>query len=52
VIGTGHQVFLTREALMIICETTLESVSAFEAGQPLINEICLEYPRTFNSVKT
>jgi D-lactate dehydrogenase len=39
VIVTGHQAFLTREAVMTICETTLRSATEFEAGQPLINEI-------------
>lgn len=39
VIVTGHQAYLTREALTTICETTLKSVTAFEKSQPLENEI-------------
>ena len=39
VIVTGHQAFFTREAITTICETTINSVSEFAAGQPLSNEI-------------
>lgn len=39
VIVTGHQAFLTREAVTTICETTLQSVTEFETGKPLSNEI-------------
>lgn len=39
VIVTGHQAFLTREAVTTICETTLQSVTEFETGEPLSNEI-------------
>ena len=39
VIVTGHQAFLTREAVTTICQTTLRSVTEFETGQPLSNEI-------------
>lgn len=39
VIVTGHQGFLTHEALRAIAETTLASVSAFEAGAPLTFEV-------------
>jgi len=39
VIVTGHQAFFTREALGTILETTLASVSDFEHGRPLVNEI-------------
>lgn len=39
VIVTGHQAYLTHEALTTICETTLESVSAFERNEPLENEV-------------
>jgi D-lactate dehydrogenase len=39
VIVTGHQAFLTREAVTTICETTLRNVTEFEKGQPLSNEI-------------
>lgn len=39
VIVTGHQAFLTREAVSTICETTLRSITEFETGRPLTNEI-------------
>lgn len=39
VIVTGHQAYLTHEALTTICETTLESISAFAKNQPLQNEV-------------
>lgn len=39
VIITAHQGFLTREALGNIAETTLQSISAFERGQPLQHEV-------------
>jgi len=39
VIVTGHQAFLTREAVTTICETTLRSVTEFESGKPLTNEV-------------
>ncbi|MGA7781226.1 MAG: 2-hydroxyacid dehydrogenase [Paraburkholderia sp.] len=39
VIVTGHQAFLTREAVTTICETTLQSVTDFETGNALSNEI-------------
>jgi D-lactate dehydrogenase len=39
VIVTGHQAFLTREAVGTICETTLQSVTEFESGAPLSNEL-------------
>jgi D-lactate dehydrogenase len=39
VIVTGHQAFFTREALGAILETTLASISDFERGRPLPNEI-------------
>ena len=41
VIVTAHQGFLTAEALTAIAETTLASVTAFAAGQPLLNEVRL-----------
>jgi D-lactate dehydrogenase len=41
VIVTGHQAFFTREALGTILETTLASVSDFESGRPLTNEITM-----------
>jgi len=40
-IVTGHQAFLTREALSTILETTLASISDFAAGRPLAHEIKL-----------
>lgn len=39
VIVTGHQAFFTREAISTICETTMASLDAFEAGAPLLSEI-------------
>jgi D-lactate dehydrogenase len=39
VIVTGHQAFLTREAVTTICGTTLQSVTEFETGSGLSNEI-------------
>jgi len=39
VIVTGHQAFLTREAVSTICQTTLRSMTEFESGQALTNEI-------------
>jgi len=44
VIVTGHQAFLTREAISTICETTINSISEFAAGQPLSNEIAAHTP--------
>jgi len=38
VIVTGHQAFLTREAIATISETTLRSASEFAANTPLSNE--------------
>jgi D-lactate dehydrogenase len=42
VLITSHQAFLTHEALANIAETTLASISAFERGQPLVNEVRAE----------
>jgi len=39
VIVTGHQAFFTQEAISTICETTINSIREFAAGQPLSNEI-------------
>ncbi len=39
VIVTGHQAFLTREALRNIADTTLASIHSFERGEPLVNEV-------------
>jgi len=44
VIVTGHQAFFTREAISTICETTINSISEFAAGQPLSNEIATHTP--------
>ncbi|NMO18080.1 2-hydroxyacid dehydrogenase [Pyxidicoccus fallax] len=42
VLVTSHQAFLTHEALANIAETTLASVTAFERGEPLVNEVRAE----------
>ncbi|MCR5218460.1 2-hydroxyacid dehydrogenase [Treponema sp.] len=39
VIITGHQAFLTTNALKNISETTLENIRDFNNGSPLVNEI-------------
>ncbi|HUD27751.1 MAG TPA: 2-hydroxyacid dehydrogenase [Novosphingobium sp.] len=39
VLVTGHQAFLTEEALTAIAATTLGSLSDFEAGRPLANAL-------------
>jgi D-lactate dehydrogenase len=39
VLITSHQAFLTEEALQGIAETTFESISAFEGGRTLVNEV-------------
>lgn len=39
VLVTSHQAFLTREALRAIAETTIESLDAFAAGQPLAHRL-------------
>jgi D-lactate dehydrogenase len=39
VLVTGHQAFLTREALAQISDTTLANITAFEKGEALINEV-------------
>ena len=39
VLVTGHQAFLTKEALEQISQTTLDNLSAFEKGEKLINEV-------------
>jgi D-lactate dehydrogenase len=44
VIVTAHQAFLTTEALTAIAETTLASITAFAAGEPLVNEIRVPAP--------
>ncbi len=39
VIITGHQAFLTTNALKNLAETTLENIKAFGAGAELVNEV-------------
>ncbi|WP_269713944.1 2-hydroxyacid dehydrogenase [Caulobacter sp. NIBR2454] len=39
VLVTGHQAFLTEEALSAIAETTLQSLSDAQAGRPLDNRV-------------
>lgn len=39
VLVTGHQAFLTKEALAQISSTTLANVTAFEKGEKLVNEV-------------
>lgn len=39
VVITGHQAFFTRQALQKIAETTLANISAFEAGEALVNQV-------------
>ena len=39
VIITGHQAFLTTNALKNLAETTLENIKAFAAGAELVNEV-------------
>ncbi len=42
VLITGHQAFLTHEALTNIAETTLKNISDIEAGRPCANELLAE----------
>ncbi|WP_348652832.1 2-hydroxyacid dehydrogenase [Polyangium sp. y55x31] len=42
VLVTSHQGFLTHEALTNIAETTFESISAFERGEPLVHALRVE----------
>lgn len=39
VLFTGHQAFLTEEALISISETTLQNLSQLEKGEPCANEL-------------
>jgi D-lactate dehydrogenase len=39
VLVTSHQGFLTHEALTNIAVTTLANVTAFERGEPLVNQV-------------
>lgn len=41
VIITGHQAFFTSNALEAISRVTIDNITAFEAGQPLANEVTL-----------
>lgn len=45
VLITGHQAFLTEEALTAIAETTLASLSDAEAGRTLTNRVTLSHVR-------
>lgn len=42
VLITGHQAFLTEEALESIASTTLQSLTDAEAGRPLVNAVTAE----------
>ena len=42
VLVTGHQAFLTREALENIARTTLDNLGAYYNGAPLANEVCYQ----------
>ncbi|MDX2228365.1 MAG: 2-hydroxyacid dehydrogenase [Leptolyngbyaceae cyanobacterium bins.349] len=39
VVITAHQAFFTRNAIATICETTINSITEFEQGHPLTNEV-------------
>lgn len=39
VIVTGHQAFFTQEAIGQIMQTTIDSITAFERGEPLVNRV-------------
>ncbi|HYN06760.1 MAG TPA: NAD(P)-dependent oxidoreductase [Vicinamibacterales bacterium] len=41
VVVTAHQAFLTNEALANIASITLANITAFERGEPLVNEVRL-----------
>jgi D-lactate dehydrogenase len=43
VLLTGHQAFFTCDALANIAETTLDSVTAFARGEPLVNRIAASH---------
>jgi D-lactate dehydrogenase len=45
VVITSHQGFFTREALAAIAATTLANITAFERGEPLVNEVRVEAVR-------
>jgi len=40
----NDQAFFTQEAISTICETTINSMNEFAAGQPLSNEIMAQAP--------
>ena len=42
VLITGHQAFLTHEALAQIAKTTLDNITQFEKGERLGNQIALK----------
>ena len=42
VLMTGHQAFLTEEALTAIARTTLGNIADFAAGRPLANQLLYE----------
>jgi D-lactate dehydrogenase len=42
VLITGHQAYFTDTALRNIAETTIENISVFERGEPLMNEVTAE----------
>lgn len=39
VLVTSHQGFFTREAIAAIAQTTLANITAFERGEPLVNQV-------------
>lgn len=39
VLITPHSAFLTKEALRNIAQTTLENLTAFATGEPLVNQV-------------
>jgi D-lactate dehydrogenase len=45
VLITGHQAFFTKNALEQIAKVTLENLTAFERGEPLVNRVALEQVR-------
>jgi D-lactate dehydrogenase len=42
VLITGHQAFFTHNALEQIASTTLANITAFERGEPTVNEVTFE----------
>jgi D-lactate dehydrogenase len=42
VLITGHQAYFTDTALRNIAETTIDNISAFERGEPLVNEVTVD----------